>query len=50
MNMIAGIKFHFEKRILNFSTKYTQEKYVRLKPTKVNIPIEFCILELQPWS
>ena len=30
----------------NFWTKYAEKSYLGPKPKKVNIPIEFCILEL----
>ena len=40
------IKFHFEQAILNFWTKFAQERYLWSKAEKVNIIIEFCIFKL----
>ena len=40
------IKFHFEETILNFWTKFTQERYLCSKTEKVNIIIEFRIFKL----
>ena len=40
------IKFHFEQIILNFWTKFTQERYLCSKTEKVNIIIEFRIFKL----
>ena len=39
-------KFFPEQTNLNFWTKYAQKRYLGSKTEKVNIPIEFCILEL----
>ena len=41
-----GRKFFPEQTNLNFWTKYAKKRYLGPKPKKVNIPIEFCILEL----
>ena len=40
------IKFHFEQTILNFWTKFAQERYLWSKRGKVNIIIEFRIFKL----
>ena len=40
------IKFHFEQTILNFWTKFTQEKYWSSKTEKVNITSESWIFRL----
>ena len=40
------IKFHFEQTILNFGTKFAQERYLLSKTEKVNIVIELCIFKL----
>ena len=40
------IKFHFEQTILNFWTKFAQERYLWSKTEKVNIIIEFRIFKL----
>ena len=40
------IKFHFEQAILNFWTKFAQERYLWSKAEKVKIIIEFCIFKL----
>ena len=31
MNMIVGIKFHFEQTISNFSTKFATKRIFRIK-------------------
>ena len=46
MRISLGIKFRFEKILLNFWTKFAQKGYSRSKIEKVNIAIEFCILGL----
>ena len=46
MKMIAGIKSHFKKTILNFGTKLVQKGCLQSDTEKVNITIEFCIFEL----
>ena len=43
------IKFHFEQTILNFWTKFAQERYLWSKTEKVNIIIEFRIFKLVSW-
>ena len=40
------IKFHFEQTILNFWTKFAQERYLWSKTEKVNIIIEFRLFKL----
>ena len=40
------IKFHFEKTVLNFWTKFGKERYLFSKTEKVNIIIEFRIFRL----
>ena len=40
------IKFHFEQAILNFCTKFAQERYLWSKTVKVNIIIEFRFFKL----
>ena len=40
------IKFHFEQTILNFWTKFAQERYLWSKTEKLNIIIEFCLFKL----
>ena len=41
-----SIKFHFEQTILNFWTKFTQEKYLYSETENVKIIIEFHIFKL----
>ena len=40
------IKFHFEQTILNFWTKFAQDRYLWSKTEKVNIIIEFRVFKL----
>ena len=40
------IKFHFEQIILNFCTKFAQERYLWSKTEKLNIIIEFRLFKL----
>ena len=41
-----GSKFFPEQTNFNFWIKYAQKRYLGPKPKKMNIPIEYCILEL----
>ena len=40
------IKFHFEQTILNFWTKFAQERYLWSKTEKLNILIKFLLSKL----
>ena len=46
IRFILCIEFYFEQTILNFWTKFTQERYWSSKTEKVNIFVESCILKL----
>ena len=49
MNVIAGTKFHFKQKIWFLGPNLPQKEYFQLKAEKVNITIDFWILEL-PYS
>ena len=44
--VFVSIKFYFEQTILNYWTKFAQERYLWSKTEKVNIIIEFRIFKL----
>ena len=44
--VFVSIKFYFEQTILNYWTKFAQERYLWSKTEKVNIIIEFHLLKL----
>ena len=49
MNVIAGTKFHVKQKIWFLGPNLPQKEYFQLKAEKVNITIDFWILEL-PYS
>ena len=44
--VFVSIKFYFEQTILNYWTKFAQERYLWSKTEKVNIIIEFRLFKL----
>ena len=46
IQIILGIKFHFEQTVLNIGITFAQKRYFWSKTEKVNITIDFCIFKL----